>query len=111
MQLKRALVNAPLLRIFNPKLATEIHADASMYGYGAVMLQRNADDQQFHPVEYMSRKTSAAEQKYHSYELEVLAIIEALKKWRVYVMGIRIKIVTDCNAFTMTINKKDVPKS
>lgn len=108
-QLKAALVNAPVLGIFDPKLPTEIHTDASMYGYGAVMLQKNSEDQQYHPVEYMSRKTNEVEQKYHSYELEVLAIIEALKKWRIYLMGIRIKIVTDCNAFTMTMKKKDVP--
>lgn len=67
------------------------------------------DDQQLHPVEYMSRKTTAAEQKYHSYELEVLAVIEALKKWRIYVLGLKIKVVTDCNAFALTMRKQDVP--
>jgi len=29
-------------------------------------------------------------------------------KWRVYVLGLKFKIVTDCNAFTM-MKKKDVP--
>ena len=80
-----------------------------MHGYGAVLLQKNSDDQQWHPVEYMSRKTTDAQRKYHSYELEVLAIVEALKKWRVYLMGSKIKIITDCNSFAMTIKKKDVP--
>jgi len=49
----------------------------------------------------MSRKTSPFEEKYDSYELEVLAIIGAL--------GIKFTIVTDCNAFKMTMNKKEVP--
>ena len=39
--------------------------------------------------------------------MEVLAIIETLKKWRVYVIGMKVKIVMDCNAFAMTM-KKDV---
>lgn len=107
-QLKSLLVNAPVLRLYNPKAATEIHTDANMYGYGGVLLQKDSEDQQWHPIEFMSRKTTPSEEKYHSYELEV-QIIEALKKWRIYVMGIKIRIVTDCNAFAMTMKKKDVP--
>lgn len=108
-QLRNSLVNAPVLKLFNPKAETEIHTDASMYGYGAVLLQRDEEDSQFHPVEYMSRKTTAMEQKYHSYELEVLAVIEALKKWRIFVLGLKIRIITDCNAFALTMRKQDIP--
>ncbi|XP_075158053.1 uncharacterized protein LOC142231326 [Haematobia irritans] len=78
-QLKNALTSESVLRLYNPNAETEIHTDASMYGYGAVLLQRDSEDMQLHPVEYMSRKTSPTEEKYHSYELEVLAIVEALK--------------------------------
>ena len=63
-----------------------------MHGYGGVLLQINGDGQQLHPHEYMSRKTTAAEQKYHSYELEVLVVIEALKKWRIYVLGLKVTL-------------------
>lgn len=62
-----------------------------------------------HPVQYMSKKTTPAEKKYHSYYLEILAIVEAVKKFRVYLLGIRFKIVTDCSALTMTLQKKDLP--
>jgi len=108
-QLKFLLVSAPVLTLFNPQAYTEVHCDASMFGYGAVLMQRNSEDQQLHPIEYMSRKTTPAEQKYHSYELEVLAVVSALKKWRVYILGCKFKIVTDCKAFSMTMNKNDVP--
>lgn len=108
-QLKAALVKAPVLRLYNPKALTEVHTDASMHGYGAVLLQKDVDDQRFHPIQYMSRKTTETEEKYHSYELEVLAIVGALKKWRVYLLGLKFKIVTDCNAFAMTMRKRDVP--
>lgn len=56
----------------------------------------------------MSRKTTDAEKKYSSYELEALAIIEALKKFRIYLLGIPFKIVTDCAAFQKTMDKRDL---
>ncbi|GFY46053.1 uncharacterized protein TNIN_18032 [Trichonephila inaurata madagascariensis] len=56
----------------------------------------------------MSKKTNTAEEKYDSYELEVLAIINALKKFRVYLLGQHFKIVTDCSAFQKTMHKKDL---
>ena len=97
-QLRESLVSAPILKLYDPDAITEVHA-----------LQKSLDDQQLDPVEFMSRRTKPYEEKYHSYDLEVLAIIEALKKWRLYLLGIPFKIVTDCSAFKMTINKRDVP--
>jgi len=43
----------------------------------------------------------AAEQKYHSYELEISVIIKALRKYRVYLIGIKFKIVIDSNICTV----------
>lgn len=106
--IKDALCKKPTLRIFNQRLETEVHTDASMHGYGAVLLQRAPDDGCLHPIYFMSKKTTDAEKKYSSYELEVLAIIEALKKFRVYLLGLHFKLVTDCNAFTKTLEKKDL---
>ncbi|GFW08601.1 transposon Tf2-6 polyprotein [Trichonephila clavipes] len=58
----------------------------------------------------MSKKINTAEEKYSSYiyELEVLAIVAALKKLRVYLLGQKVKIVTDCSAFQKTMGKKDL---
>ncbi|CAD6995745.1 unnamed protein product [Ceratitis capitata] len=108
-QLKACLSRNPVLRLYNPKAETKIHTDASKYGYGATLLQKWSDDQCFHPVQFMSRKTTSTEQNYSAYELEVLAIVEALKKWRIYVLGCKFKIVTDCNAFEQTMKKSDLP--
>lgn len=109
IDLKRNLCQSPVLKIYDPSVETELHTDASGDGYGAVLLQRNLKDNQMHPVQYMSKKTTPAEKKYHSYYLEILAIVEAVKKFRVYLLGIRFKIVTDCSALTMTLQKKDLP--
>lgn len=94
--------------IYNQKSDIEIHTDASIHGYGCILFQRSLIDNCLHPVYYMSKKTSDAEKKYCSYELEVLAIIQALKKFRVYLLGKHLKIFTDCHAFKMTMNNRDL---
>ncbi|GFX23987.1 transposon Tf2-11 polyprotein [Trichonephila clavipes] len=107
-ELKRLLCQKPVLDIYRQNCETEIHTDASIDGLAAVLLQRSPDDNSLHPIYYMSRKTSETDRKYTSYELEVLAIIEALKKFKVYILGMSFKIITDCNAFTKTMSKKDL---
>ncbi|GBM60122.1 Transposon Ty3-I Gag-Pol polyprotein [Araneus ventricosus] len=106
-KLKKIMSEGPVLRIYKYGRRTELHADASKQGYGAVLLQE-AEDEKLHPIYYMSRKTSPAEEKYDCYELEVLAIITALKKFRVYLLGQHFKIITDCSAFQRTMHKKDL---
>lgn len=62
----------------------------------------------WHPISYYSRQTNPAESKYHSFELETLAVISALRRFRVYVEGLPIRIVTDCNSLTQTLAKKNL---
>jgi len=105
--LKDCLSSEPVLQIFRQGAPLEVHTDASSHGFGAVLLQED-DEGVLHPVHYMSKKTNAQQEKYSSYELEILAVVEALKKFRVYLLGSKFKIVTDCNAFQKTMSKKDI---
>lgn len=68
-------------------------------------MQKKADGI-FHPVFYFSKRTTESESKFHSFELETLAIY-ALKQFRVYLQGIKFKILTDCNSLTMTLKKEE----
>lgn len=109
--LKNELVKKPLLQIYNPEAETVVHTDASKFGYGAILLQRCNDDWKSHPVYYYSKKTTVAEMNYSSYELKVLAVVAALKKFRIYLIGINFKIITDCSAIKATMDQKEiVPK-
>jgi len=108
-RLREVLSKNPVLRIYDPEAVTELHTDASKQGYGAALLQRKANEKYLHPVYYLSNKTTEAEKKWCSYELEILAIIKAIKKFRVYLLGIRFKIVTDCQAFQRTLFKENLP--
>lgn len=106
-QLKDILCKEPVLHLFKQGAKLELHTDASKLGFGAILLQQS-DDGKLYPIHYMSKKTSVLEEKYCSYELEVLAIIEALKKFRNYLLGSKFKIYTDCSAFTTTLSKKEL---
>lgn len=101
------LTRTPALGIFDPSLPTEVHTDASSLGYGAVLLQTRGDGRR-HVVAYYSKVTQGAESRYHSYELETLAVVKALQHFRHYLIGIHFTVVTDCNALKLTQKKKDL---
>ncbi|GFW15283.1 pro-Pol polyprotein [Trichonephila clavipes] len=88
------------------KKKLELHTDACKLGLGAVLLQQG-EDGRFYPIHYMSKKTSIQEEKLCSYELEVVAVIEALKKFRNYLLGGKFRIQTDCAAYAKILDKKE----
>ncbi|GFX58931.1 transposon Tf2-11 polyprotein [Trichonephila clavipes] len=104
--LKNALSSEPVLHLFKEGAKLELHTDACKLGLGAVLLQ--GEDGRFYPIHYMSKKTSIQEEKLCSYELEVLAVIEALKKFRNYLLERKFRIQTDCAAFAKTLDKKEL---
>lgn len=105
---KEKLISHPVLRIYSPEAETELHTDASAIGFGGILMQRQQDDGKFHPVMYYSKKTTSAEAKLHSFELETLAIVYSLKRFRTYLFGLKFVIVSDCNALKFTIDKIDL---
>lgn len=54
IQLKEILSRDPVLKLYRDSAETELHTDSSSRGFGAILLQRDADDQLFHPVYYAS---------------------------------------------------------
>ncbi|KMQ86750.1 retrovirus-like pol polyprotein [Lasius niger] len=104
--IKSKLTTRPVLIIFNPEIPTEVHTDASAIGIGAILLQRV--DGKMAAVAYYSRQTTADQRCYHSYELETMAVVLALRHFRVYLLGTKFKVVTDCNALRTTFAKRDL---
>lgn len=86
-KLKEKFTEAPLLRHFNPGLPIRIDPDASQYAIAAIICQLQPDDNQWHPIAYWSRKLTAAEAHYHTYDAELLAIVAAFRQWRHYLEG------------------------
>ena len=93
--LKQALTSAPLLQPYRAdRSVTLVMSDASALGLGAVLMQAD-NEGRLHPVAYHSRKLSPAERNYPTREQELLAIIDSLRAWRHYLLGIPFKIQTD----------------
>lgn len=57
-------------------------------------------------MQYFSRATTKEDQKYHSYELETLGVVNVLQKFKIYLIGNRFKFITDCNALRTTLTKR-----
>lgn len=111
-EMKRILMSPPTLCIYDPRKETELHTDASLIGFGAVLLQKQADtDNKWHPIAYFSKTTTDDEKKLHSYVLETLAIYYALERFRIYLEGLDFTVVTDCNSLVQAIHKKDIHRS
>lgn len=102
----QTLTDSPVLRIYNPDLRCELHTDASAVGLGAVLMQKENGIAQ--PIAYYSRRTTDYESRYHSYDLETLAIVEAVEHFRVYLYGVPFTVYTDCNSVRATALKKDL---
>lgn len=105
--LKNALTQDPVLKLFCVGAETKLHTDASQIGLGAILLQKNDVDGLLHPIFYASWKTTPQKEKLTSYELEILTVVKALKKFGVYLLPTQLKIDTDCRAFVQTMSKKE----
>lgn len=105
--LKSCLITRPVLALYNHGAQTQVHTDASKFGVAGILLQRTGDDP-WRPVAYFSRQTTIEEMKLHSFELETLAVVSTLSKFRTYLIGIKFTIVTDCNALRSTFTKRDL---
>lgn len=89
-----------MLRIYNPDLPCELHINASSISLGAALLQKETGIAL--PIAYYSRRTPECESSYHSYDIETLAIVEAVEHFRVYLCGVHFTVFTDFNPVRAT---------
>jgi hypothetical protein len=71
---------------------------ASGRGVGGVLVQMHEDadgNLKERPVAYYGRRLSSAEKNYTVTEIELLAVVECLKKWRPYLWGRHFHLITD----------------
>ncbi|VEN49603.1 unnamed protein product, partial [Callosobruchus maculatus] len=104
--LKNQICSKPILAIFNPKLPIVVYTDASRDGLAGILTQRS--DNIENPIAFFSKQTTNAEKNYHSFKLELLAIVRTLEKFRYYLLGQEFTIFTDCNAVKNAWNKQSI---
>ena len=93
--LKKAITQYPILRQFDPQRRIFLCTDASAFAIGGVLWQRYGEDPL--PVAYVSRRLNKHELNYSVQELECLAIVYSVKKFRHYLLGspFEIKVMSD----------------
>ncbi|KAJ0171192.1 hypothetical protein K1T71_013391 [Dendrolimus kikuchii] len=95
-QLKTRLTTAPILRQADETKPYTIKTDASNYAIGAVLMQGEGEDER--PVEFASRLLNSAERNYNTTEKEALGVVWAITKFRGYVEGVPVTVITDHQA-------------
>lgn len=92
--LKKALMSAPTLIHFNDQKPCTVHCDASKVGVSGILSQPD-EENNLHPVSYVSRKLTQNERHWSATEIEMLALTYTLNYWRHYLIGKEITVVTD----------------
>ena len=93
-KLKQELASDEALALYDPEREMTVSADASSYGLGAVLRQRQKDGR-LKAVAYASRSMTKTECRYAQIEKEALATTWALEHWSNLVIGMRVYVETD----------------
>ncbi|GJR90817.1 putative reverse transcriptase domain-containing protein [Tanacetum coccineum] len=98
--LKQKLCSAPILAL--PKGSEDFiaYCDASKKGLGAVLMQREK------VISYASRQLKIHEKNYTTHDLELGAVVFAIKIWRHYLYGTKCTVFTDHKSLQHIIDQK-----
>ncbi|UYV78663.1 hypothetical protein LAZ67_16002321, partial [Cordylochernes scorpioides] len=105
-KLKQHLATQPVLHLFQEGLPCQVYCDASTQGIAGVLKQVHPVGN-IYPVQYYSRALRSYERNYTISELECLAIVECVDKFRVYLLGTRFAIYSDHHALQWLKTIKD----
>ncbi|XP_062702035.1 uncharacterized protein K02A2.6-like isoform X1 [Aedes albopictus] len=95
-QLKLMITNIQTLHFFDNSLRTRVVTDASPVALGAVLLQfESGSDDDPHVICYVSKSLTPTEKRYCQTEREALAIVWAVERLSVYLLGRKFELETD----------------
>ncbi|GKD45100.1 putative reverse transcriptase domain-containing protein [Tanacetum coccineum] len=100
--LKEKLCNAPVLALPDGPDDFVVYCDASKQGFGSVLMQRGK------VIAYASRHLKKHDKNYTTYNLELGAVVFALKIWRHYLYGTKSVIYTDHKSLQYIFDEKDL---
>ncbi|GJU32142.1 putative reverse transcriptase domain-containing protein [Tanacetum coccineum] len=100
--LKQKLCEAPILALPEGNDNFVIYCDASLQGLGAVLMQREK------VIAYASRQLKPHEENYTTHDLELGAVIFALKIWRHYLYGTKCTVFTDHKSLQHILRQKEL---
>nr|GEV23496.1 reverse transcriptase domain-containing protein [Tanacetum cinerariifolium] len=100
--LKQKLCDAPILALPEGSADFVVYCDASIRGLGAVLIQRTKF------IAYASRQLKVHEKNYTTHDLELGAVVFALKIWRHYLYDTKCVVFTDHKSLQHILNQKEL---
>ncbi|GJX51962.1 putative reverse transcriptase domain-containing protein [Tanacetum coccineum] len=100
--LKQKLCSAPILALPEGSKDFIAYCDASKKGLGAVLMQREK------VIAYASRQLKIHEKNYTTHDLELGAVVFALKIWRHYLYGTKCTVFTDHKSLQHILDQKEL---
>jgi hypothetical protein len=101
-QLKLRLMSPLVLIMSDLQKGFDIYYDACLQGLGCVHLQEG------HVIAYASRQLCKHELNYPTHDLELAAVVHALKIWRHYIMGTKCQVYTNHKSLKYIFTQKDL---
>nr|GFC93202.1 retrotransposon protein, putative, Ty3-gypsy subclass [Tanacetum cinerariifolium] len=100
--LKQKLCSAPILALPEGSKDFIVYCDASNKGLGAVLMQREK------VISYASRQLKIHEKNYTTHDLELRAVVFALKIWRHYLYETKCTVFTDHKSLEHILDQKEL---
>nr|GFC61791.1 putative reverse transcriptase domain-containing protein [Tanacetum cinerariifolium] len=101
-ELKQRLVSTPVLTLPSGSGGFQIYSDASKKGLGCVLMQHGK------VIAYASRQLKPYEVNYPTYDLELAAVVFALKIWRHYLYGESCDIFTEHKSLKYIFTQREL---
>jgi hypothetical protein len=101
-KLKELLTSTPILKVADPDKDFTVCVDASKEGLGGVLTQEG------YVIFYETRKLKEHERNYVTHDLELAAVIHALKMWRHYIMGRKFLLLMPNSRMKYLFNQPDL---
>jgi hypothetical protein len=102
LTLKNKMVSAPILALPESGKRFTVYTDASRIGLGCVLMQEGR------VIAYGSRQLRKHEGNYPTHDLEMVAVVFALKSWRHYLYGESCDIYTDHKSLKYIFTQKEL---
>ncbi|GKA07600.1 putative reverse transcriptase domain-containing protein [Tanacetum coccineum] len=100
--IKQKLCSAPILALPEGSKDFIVYCDASIKGLGAVLMQREK------VIAYASRQLKIHEKNYTTHDLELGAVVFALKIWRHYMYGTKCTVFVDYKSLQHILDQKEL---
>ncbi|GKB14132.1 putative reverse transcriptase domain-containing protein [Tanacetum coccineum] len=99
--LKQKLYSAPILALPEGSEKFMVYCDASHKGLGTILMQKE------NVIAYASRQLKVHEKNYTTHDLELAAVVFALKMWRHYMYGTKCVMFTDHKSLQYILDQNE----